>query len=260
MPSESVRPASITVTAPPAGSTPQAPFPPQDIASFLAFCAGEWLALRSCFELESVESPPSPASLASTAANSMALASDDVGEAAGDGDAWHSSERAELLVAYLEPASSGEAGGLRLRPPGGGAVRELHFSHDGAFRSQAASEPGPTQGRIEAVTAAVSSVSEGTVFEGSVLPGRAAAQPEGGRWQLWPDGSLELTVRGPSVIVRERIWFTKPNLRLRSTVENHADGTPGRASFSSEIRRVSRSGTSAQTASTQSAGGAPSSP
>jgi hypothetical protein len=40
--------------------------------------------------------------------------------------------------------------------------------------------------------------------------------------------------------VRERIWFTKPNLRLRSSVENHADGRPGRASFSSEIRRVSR--------------------
>jgi hypothetical protein len=40
--------------------------------------------------------------------------------------------------------------------------------------------------------------------------------------------------------VRERIWFTKPNLRLRSTVEHRADGTPGRASFSSEIRRISR--------------------
>jgi hypothetical protein len=152
-----------------------------------------------------------PASLAEPS-NSMEVARDDAGEATADGDAWHSSERAELLVAYLEPAASGEAGGLRLRPPGGGAVRELHFSHDGTFRSQAAPEPG------------------------------------GGDWQLWPDGSLELTVRGASVIVRERIWFTKPNLRLRSTVENRADGTPGRASFSSEIRRVSRPAASAEPA------------
>ena len=246
MPSQSVRPASITVTAPPAGSPPQAPFPPQDIASFLAFCAGEWLALRSCFELESGATPPSPASLAATAnstANPLGLASDEAGEAAGDGDAWHSSERAELLVAYLEPAASGEAGGLRLRPPGGAAARELHFSHDGAFRSQAASEPGGSEDRVASAAAAVGGVSTGI----DALD-RAAAQPEGGHWQLWPDGSLELTVRGASVIVRERIWFTKPNLRLRSTVENRADGRPGRASFSSEIRRVSRPAASAEPA------------
>jgi hypothetical protein len=61
-----------------------------------------------------------------------------------------------------------------------------------------------------------------------------------GSWQLWPDGSLELILSENSREVRERIWFTKPNLRLRSTVESKADGTPGRASFSSEIRRVSR--------------------
>ena len=61
-----------------------------------------------------------------------------------------------------------------------------------------------------------------------------------GRWQLWPDGSLELSLSGEDGEVRERIWFTKPNLRLRSTVENRSDGSPGRASFSSEIRRVSR--------------------
>ena len=40
--------------------------------------------------------------------------------------------------------------------------------------------------------------------------------------------------------LRERIWFNKPNLRLRSTIEQPADGLPGRASFSSEIRRVSK--------------------
>ena len=54
------------------------------------------------------------------------------------------------------------------------------------------------------------------------------------------DGSLELTLSSGDAEVRERFWFTKPNLRLRSTVESRADGTPGRASFSSEIRRVSR--------------------
>ncbi len=195
------------MTASPAGSVPQAPFPPQDIASFLAFCAGEWLALRSCFELESGQS-----SLPTS-------------DGAGDGDGWHSSERAELLVAFLEPAASDEAGGLRLRPPGGGVVRELHFGHDGNFRSQAAPEPG------------------------AVLLGSEAARQGGGSWQLWPDGSLELTVRGPRAVVRERIWFTKPNLRLRSSVEHGLDGSPGRASFSSEIRRVSRpTGSAATTA------------
>lgn len=39
---------------------------------------------------------------------------------------------------------------------------------------------------------------------------------------------------------RERIWFTKPNLRLRSSVEHGAGGSAAQASFCSEIRRVSR--------------------
>ena len=70
--------------------------------------------------------------------------------------------------------------------------------------------------------------------------GAFSAGDRTGRWQLWPDGSLELTLGDGAAEVRERIWFTKPNLRLRSTVENGADGTPSRASFCSEIRRVSR--------------------
>ena len=61
--------------------------------------------------------------------------------------------------------------------------------------------------------------------------------------QLGPDGSLELVIAADGLEVRERIWFTKPNLRLRSTVENRAGGAPGRACFSSEIRRVSRPAT-----------------
>jgi len=59
-----------------------------------------------------------------------------------------------------------------------------------------------------------------------------------GQWRLWPDGSLELTLSQGDSEVRERIWFTKPNLRLRSSVEHRADGSPGRASFSTEIRRL----------------------
>lgn len=62
-----------------------------------------------------------------------------------------------------------------------------------------------------------------------------------GRWQLAPDGSLELEMVEAGRRVKERIWFSKPNLRLRCTLEQSLDGRPGRASFSSEIRRVSRS-------------------
>ncbi|MEB3318208.1 MAG: phycobiliprotein lyase [Cyanobacteriota bacterium] len=61
-----------------------------------------------------------------------------------------------------------------------------------------------------------------------------------GRWQLAADGSLELEVEREGGLVKERIWFSKPNLRLRCTLEQSRDGRPGRASFSSEIRRVRR--------------------
>lgn len=129
-----------------------------------------------------------------------------LGEAPGEadeGDSWHNSERGELVVHYLEPTGAESPGGLTLGPKGE-APRQLLFSGDGRF----------------------------------TLAGSAGEQE--GRWTLWPDGSLELTVSGNGTTVQERIWFTKPNLRLRSTVESRADGSPGRASFSSEIRRVSR--------------------
>ncbi|MFN9622689.1 MAG: phycobiliprotein lyase [Cyanobacteriota bacterium] len=61
-----------------------------------------------------------------------------------------------------------------------------------------------------------------------------------GRWQLAADGSLELEMALEGRVVKERIWFSKPNLRLRCTLEQSLDGRPGRASFSSEIRRVRR--------------------
>lgn len=127
----------------------------------------------------------------------------DAGLEGENGDEWHSSERGELVASYLEPSDAESPGGLSLGPKGE-APRQLLFAADGRF---------------------------------------TVNNPEDqlqGTWQLWPDGSLELTLSSGDAEVRERIWFTKPNLRLRSTVESRADGTPGRASFSSEIRRVSR--------------------
>jgi hypothetical protein len=152
----------------------QVPFPPLEIGAFLRFCAGEWLGLRSRF----------------------ALGGGSEGE---NGDEWHSSERAELLVTYLEPSDPDAPGGLTLGAQGQPG-RRLLFSDNGSFEADGLQ----------------------------------------GRWELWPDGSLELVIEEPHRQLRERIWFTKPNLRLRSTVESRSDGRPGRASFSSEIRRVSR--------------------
>ena len=62
-----------------------------------------------------------------------------------------------------------------------------------------------------------------------------------GACQLSNYGSLALEIKEPTRIVKERIWYSKPNLRLRCTLEQFLDGQPGRASFSSEIRRVTRS-------------------
>ena len=161
-----------------------APFPPETIAAFLAFCAGDWLSLRSRFSLEEP--------------------SDEDRQAEAEEVSWHSSERGELTVAYLAPQGRDAPGGLEITPPSGGRHR-LFFLPDGGFQGQAP--------------------------DGAISTGR---------WQLWPDGSLELTSERAGTSIRERIWFTKANLRLRSSVEHHPDGRPGRASFSSEIRRVSR--------------------
>lgn len=68
--------------------------------------------------------------------------------------------------------------------------------------------------------------------------GTVAVDSLQGKWRLGEDGSLELTMQESICIHKERIWFRKPNLRLRSTLELFADGRPGRASFRSEIRRV----------------------
>jgi hypothetical protein len=147
-----------------------APFPPATIEAFLRFCEGEWMSLRSRFVLGGAAE-------------------------AGEGDEWHSSERGELVVRYVEGAPGGLSVGPKDQP-----ARQLLFAADGSF----------------------------------------SAGDQQGSWILWPDGSLELVVQQGGSELRERIWFNKPNLRLRSTIEQPADGTPGRASFSSEIRRVSK--------------------
>jgi hypothetical protein len=151
-------------------SDPATPFPPATIEAFLRFCEGEWMSLRSRFVLGSEAD-------------------------AGEGDEWHSSERGELVVRYVE----GNPGGLSVGPKDQ-APRQLLFNADGSF----------------------------------------GAGEQQGLWTLWPDGSLELVSQQNEAELRERIWFNKPNLRLRSTIEQPADGRPGRASFSSEIRRVSK--------------------
>lgn len=189
-PSQPANQPSSHSSGPVSGPAPQPPqdgqdpaFPPQEIGAFLRFCSGEWMGLRSRFAL-------------------------DAGLEGENGDEWHSSERGELVVAYVEPSAHGSPGGLSLGPKGE-TPRQLLFAADGSFSV-------------------------------SGIPGDGEQGEQQGSWQLWPDGSLELTLSSGESTVRERIWFTKPNLRLRSTVESRGDGLPGRASFSSEIRRVSR--------------------
>ena len=63
------------------------PFPPTDPSAFLALCAGEWMSLRSSFELSS-----------------------------GGDDAWHSSERGSL---DLRPLRIMAQASCRFRRPTG---------------------------------------------------------------------------------------------------------------------------------------------
>jgi len=188
----------------------QEAFPPTSIAAFLRFSAGEWLSLRSRFAL----------GVGALAAEPPAADPNQMGDGTGDGEAWHSSERGELSIAYLSPDQDGEPGGLGVSTKNTPGQRTLViFSSDGYFRS------GDALGSGEPANDSAS---------------QAEAGSQQGQWTLWPDGSLELVISTPNGELSEKIWFTKPNLRLRSTVETRADGAPGRASFCSEIRRVSR--------------------
>ncbi len=147
------------------------PFPPADPAAFLALCDGQWMSLRSCFEL-SME---------------------------GD-DEWHSSERGELTVRCEATQPSG-LGQLVVQPPSGDTTT-LSFAEDG---------------------------------------GLSRNGDPAGTWRFWPDGSMELNLAKPDgVLVQERIWFTRVNLRLRSTTAVDGEGVPLQGSFCTDIRRVSK--------------------
>ena len=183
--------ASATTTGAPEIAAP-ATFPPTDIDAFLSCCAGDWLSLRSRFNLG-----PGAAASKGAEASEAALES-------ADDNSWHASERAELKVTRLAALGGGH-GGLAMDVKDRAGSQRAYFHADGSFGS----EPDAGQG-------------------------------ETGRWTLGPDGCLDLVINQGERQLRERIWFTKPNLRLRSTVEQLASGSPGRASFSSEIRRVPR--------------------
>jgi hypothetical protein len=117
-------------------------------------------------------------------------------------DDWHSSERGELV---MQSAQEGPDGGARWKvcAADGRQLAAMHFAPGGELTLEAS----PTDQR--------------------------------GHWQLHGDGCLELTVAAADgASLCERIWFTKANLRLRSTTLVDQDGTPRRASFCSEIRRV----------------------
>jgi hypothetical protein len=188
-------------------SEPISAFPPETIGAFLRCCAGEWMSLRSQFSLaDSLD--PAALDLASLEPADLKPADPAAPEPASLEEAWHSSERGELVVSFLEPDGNASVGGLMVAAGGKGPA-QLHFDGQGGFTASA---------------------------------GEGQSQ---GSWQLWPDGSLELRLSAGERLVRERIWFTKANLRLRSTVEQGADGRPARASFSSEIRRVSRAAAAA---------------
>ena len=146
-------------------------FPPVDPTAFLALCDGEWMSLRSRFELS----------------------------AEGD-DAWHSSERGELVVRF-DPAADSTHGELLVEPSVGTTTR-LGFDRDG---------------------------------------GLAVDGTSSGHWRFWPDGSMELTLhRSDGAVIQERLWFTRANLRLRSTTAVDDSGLPLEGSFCTDIRRVSK--------------------
>jgi CpeS-like protein len=211
----------------------QEAFPPTSIAAFLRFSAGEWLSLRSRFTL-------GVGALGMGALDAEATAADHSQTVDGpaDGETWHSSERGELSIAYLSPDQDGEPGGLGVSTKNTpGQHTQVIFSSDGCFRSgdSLVSRDGlDSRDDLDSEDGLVS----GTPANDSAS--QAETRTRQGQWTLWPDGSLELVISTPTGELSEKIWFTKPNLRLRSTVETRADGAPGRASFCSEIRRVSR--------------------
>ena len=118
-----------------------------------------------------------------------------------ESDDWHNSERGEVAMTHTRVAE--DQHGLSVADAAGKPLAALVLNADGSVQRN----------------------------EGAETPA--------GQWQLRDDGSLELQFPvADGAVVQERIWFTKPNLRLRNTTLMDAEGTPQQASFCSEIRRV----------------------
>ena len=119
----------------------------------------------------------------------------------GSEDEWHTSDRGEVSVSV----SDRETERVLTVQPTGAVASQLHFAADGT------------------------------------LVVAADGGERSGHWQLREDASLELQLSdsATAATVLERIWFIKPNLRLRSTTAIATDGTPLQARFCTEIRRVS---------------------
>ncbi|MGC6481968.1 MAG: phycobiliprotein lyase [Synechococcus sp.] len=121
-----------------------------------------------------------------------------------DSDDWHTSERGEITM-HHQPGDAGSEH-LVISDSQGQVLSSLNFAADGVLQRQGdGSRPGCH-----------------------------------GHWQLREGGCMEFNIpASDGAVVIERIWFTKANLRLRSTTLVDGKGTPQQANFCSEIRRVS---------------------
>ena len=117
-----------------------------------------------------------------------------------ESDDWHHSERGEVALTHIPQV--GDQHRLTVADASGKTLAVLVFTADGAVQ-------------------------------------RDEDRHASGQWKLRDDGCLALEFSAEDgAVVQERIWFTKPNLRLRSTTLMDGAGTPLQASFCSEIRRV----------------------
>ena len=105
---------------PPTQAQPQNPsepgaFPPQELGEFLRFCAGEWMSLRSQLQLGLTNEDQAEGGTDEAATTAEAAAD------LGSEEAWHSSERGELVMRYVEGDGPG---GLEVAPK-----REIGRAH-----------------------------------------------------------------------------------------------------------------------------------
>ena len=139
------------------------------------------------------------------------------------------------LEAFLQ-LCAGRWMSLRSRFDLEGAEDQWHASDRGEVSVHAAHRDSAWTLTVEAADGVASEL---LFAANGALTLRSQAAQRSGTWQFRPDASVELEVMEGDTRVVERIWFIKPNLRLRSTTATAAEGTPVQARFCSEIRRVS---------------------